>query len=115
MTFKEKLTGISNKLEFELSIAKYCAEIQDAMEAAAHSNYRTFQIEIVRLLGNSSFSKATAENCYSILSTAKPEKMSLIVNKVKDCICQLGFNYNDIESTPIKSSMYHAVVLKVEW
>jgi hypothetical protein len=37
MTFKEKLTNISNELEFELSIAKYCAEIKDAMEAAARS------------------------------------------------------------------------------
>ena len=115
MTFKEKLTNISNELEFELSIAKYCAEIQDAMEAAATSNYRTFQIEIVRLLGNSSFSKATADNCYTLLSTAKPDKMALIVNKVKDYLGQLGFSYNDIESTPIKNSMYHAVVLKVEW
>jgi hypothetical protein len=115
MTFKEKLSDISNTLEFELSVAQYCAEIQDAMEVAAHSNYRTFQIEIVRLLGNSSFSKAIADNCYTLLSTAKPEKMSLIVNKVKDYLCQLGFNYNDIESTPIKSSSYHAVVLKVEW
>ena len=59
MTFKEKLADISNSIEFELSVAQYCAEIRDAMEAAAHSNYRTFQIEIVRLLGDSSFSKAT--------------------------------------------------------
>jgi hypothetical protein len=115
MTFKEKLSDIANALEFELSIAKYCAEIQDAMEVAAHNNYRTFQIEIVRLLGDGSFSKATADNCYTILSTAKPEKMSLIVNRVKDYLCQLGFNYNDIESTPIKNSLYHAVILKVEW
>jgi hypothetical protein len=115
MTFKERLTDISNVIEFELRIAQHCAEIKDAMEAAAHNNYRTFQIEIVRLLGNSSFSKATAENCYSILSTAKPDKMALIVNKVKDYLGQLGFSYNDVESTPIKNSMYHAVVLKVEW
>jgi hypothetical protein len=115
MTFKEKLTDISNSIEFELAIAQYCSEIKDAMEAAAHSNYRTFQIEIVRLLGNSSFSKATADNCYTILSTAKPDKMALIVNKVKDYVGQLGFSYNDIESTPIKNSIYNAVVLKVEW
>ena len=115
MTFKEKLTDISNAVEFELNIAQYCAEIEAAMEAAAHSNYRTFQIEIIRLLGNSSFSKATAENCYHILSTAKPDKMALIVNKVKDYLGQLGFSYNDIESTPIKNNLYHAVVLKVEW
>jgi hypothetical protein len=115
MTFKGKLSDISNTLEFDLSVAQYGAEIQDAMEVAAHSNYRTFQIEIVRLLGNSSFSKAIADNCYTLLSTAKPEKMSLIVNKVKDYLCQLGFGYNDIESTPIKNNPYHAVVLKVGW
>ena len=115
MTFKEKLTDISNNIEFELDIACKCAEIQDAMEIAAKSNYRTFQIEIVRLLGNGSFSKATADNCFTLLSTAKPEKMALIVNKVKDYLVQLGFSHNDIESTPIKNSTYHAVVLKVEW
>ena len=115
MTFKEKLTDISSNLEFELTITQYCSEIKNAMEAAAYNNYRTFQIEIARLLGNSSFSKAKADNCYIILSTAKPEKMALIVNKVKDYLCQLGFSYNNIESTPIKNSMYHAVVLKVEW
>lgn len=115
MTFKEKLTDISNNLEFELAVAQYCSEIKNAMEAAAYSNYRTFQIEIVRLLGNSSFSKATAENCYTVLSTAKPEKMALIVNKIKDYLGQLGFSCNDIESTPINNSMYHTVVLKVEW
>jgi hypothetical protein len=115
MTFKEKLIDISNNIEFELSITRYCTDIQDAMESAAHSNYRTFQIEIIRLLGNSSFSKVTADNCYTIISTAKPDKMALIVNKVKNYLGQLGFGYNDIESTPIKNNLYHAVVLKVEW
>jgi hypothetical protein len=102
-------------LELELDIARKCAELRDNMEFAAEANYRTFQIEVVRLLGNGSFSRATADNCYTLVSTAKPDKMALIVNKIKDYLYQLGFSPNDIKQTPIKTDIYHALVLKVEW
>jgi hypothetical protein len=113
MTFKEKLTQISDTLELELSIASNCAEIRDHMESAANCNYRSFQIEIVRLLGNSQFTKATADNCYTLVSTAKPDRLGLIVNKVKDYLKQLGFE--QIEHTSITNNNYFAVVLKVWW
>lgn len=115
MTFKEKLSDISNIINFELFIAEHCAAIQDKMEDAAKSGYRTFQIEIIRLLVNSSLATAKADNCYTLFSTAKPDKMALILNKVKDYLYKLGFSHNDVEQTPIKHNMYHAVVLKVEW
>lgn len=116
MTFKEKLIDVSNMVDLELFIAKHCAAIQDKMENAAKSGYRTFQIEIARVISNDvTLTAPDADNCYAIISTNKPDKMALILNMVKDYLYQLGFSHNDIEQMPIKNNMYHAAVLKVEW
>ena len=117
MTFKEKLTSISDELELELSMAKYCAAIRDKMAEAAQSGYRTFQIEIARHIGGGStfIAEPDAKNCYTIMSTYKPDKMAVILNKVKDYLYQLGFSPNDIEQTSIRNNTYQAVVLKLWW
>jgi hypothetical protein len=116
MTFKDKLIDISNTVDLEVFIAKHCTAIQNKLENAAKAGYRTFQIAAVRLHTPSvAFNETTAENCYDIVSASRPDKMALLLNKVKDYLYKLGFSPNDIQQISISNDLYTTVVLKVEW
>jgi predicted amino acid dehydrogenase len=118
MTFKDRLVGISNSIDFELFIADHCAKIKEAMEAAAHAGYRTFQIDVVQPLMNQKVLEANAVNCYTItckeIATKNATTCALIAKSVEEYLNALGFD-ELADSTTISNACWLTIVMKVEW
>jgi hypothetical protein len=117
MTFKEKLTQISNTVDFELFVAEHCAKIKDAMEEAANSGYRTFQIDITQPLMGQKVLEACAVNCctiaYTATATRNATKIVLVSKRIEDYLKQLGFA--EVDRTNIQNACWLTIILKVEW
>jgi hypothetical protein len=117
MTFKEKLTQISTAVDFELFVAEHCAKIKDAMEEAANSGYRTFQIDIAQPLMGQKVLETNVVNCYTIAYTAaatcSATKIVLVSKRIEDYLKQLGFT--EVDRTNIQNACWLTIVLKVEW
>jgi hypothetical protein len=118
MTFKDRLVGISNSVDFERFIADHCAKIKDAMESAAHAGYRTFQIDVVQPLMNQKVLEAKAVNCYTIackeIATKNATTCARIANGIEEYLKLLGFD-ELADSTTISNACWLTIVMKVEW
>ena len=119
MTFAEHLTEISNRTDFELFVASHCVAICTAMEEAATSGFRTFQIDITQPIRGqrveSDAIKATAINCYTIVcnTSMTATKVVLVAKRVEDFLHQLGFA--KVDYTNISNACWLTRLLKVEW
>jgi hypothetical protein len=118
MTFKDRLVGISNSVDFERFIADHCAKIKAAMESAAHAGYRTFQIDIVQPLMNQKVLEAKAVNCYTItckeIATKNATTCALIAKGIEEYLKLLGFD-ELADGTTISNACWLTIVMKVEW
>lgn len=114
--FRDKLRCISACIGFEMFITEHCAKIKDAMEAAAHAGYRTFQIDVVQPLMSQNVYEANAVNCYTITcdNTKNATSAAKIASSIEDFLKQQGFDELADRAT-FSNACWLTIVLKVEW